>query len=276
MNDIKIIKDYIIFLKAHHNLSITLHPIKTENLISTSELISFNIHDNSYCVFVKTCPEAKQHCICRQKKILEKLREPFAGVCYAGVKEFVYPIFDGNENVGFVSVGGYKTDKCDSYIKKVAGEYSLNYKTLTEIYSSLKEEIPARECIDTLIFPLCSMIELAYAKAEQHLKSKEALAKRVEKYLKLHRNEAITSEDICREFSCSRSYMSTEFNKYTGMGIREYINKLRIEDAKLLLKNSSLSITEIAFSVGFTDSNYFSNIFKSIEGISPIKYRRVD
>ncbi len=66
MNLIEIIKNYIIFLKNHHGLSITLHPLIHESVILMSELISFNIHDNSYCVFLKTCNEARCHCINRQ------------------------------------------------------------------------------------------------------------------------------------------------------------------------------------------------------------------
>jgi AraC-like DNA-binding protein len=52
------------------------------------------------------------------------------------------------------------------------------------------------------------------------------------------------------------------------------LTSLRIEDAKLLLLNSELTVTEIAFSVGYGDSNYFSNIFKQKVGMSPRDYRK--
>ena len=48
----------------------------------------------------------------------------------------------------------------------------------------------------------------------------------------------------------------------------------RIEDAKTLLENTKLSVTEISYSVGFADSNYFSNIFKKSVGLSPLAYRK--
>ncbi len=273
MNDITIIKNYILFLKTCHNLSVTLHPIKPEMLISFSELISFNIHDNSYCVYIKTHSDTYMHCIQTQKKVLDKCTSPYEGVCYAGVKEFVYPIFDGKEFIGFISVSGYKCDDYKSYIKRISNKYSLNFDILENIYSSLKTP-PPKENIDTLILPLCNLLELAYIKRTQNFNVNETLTQKITRYLKLHHNENITSKDICREFSCSRSYVSTEFNKNIGMGIREYINNLRIEDAKLLLKSSNLSVTEIAFSVGFSDSNYFSNVFKNIVGMSPMKFRK--
>ncbi len=207
-------------------------------------------------------------------KILKKLDKPFVGVCYAGVKEFIYPISTGKETIGFISVSGYQADDADSYVKKVADEYSLNHDALKDVYLSLKKEIPPCEYVDTLLLPLCKMLELAYRGRENLPQGEESLPEKAVKYVTLHKNDQITSEDMCKELYCSRTYLSAQFNKYTGMSIREYINKLRVEDAKLLLKNSSLSITEIALSVGYSDSNYFSNVFKKITKTSPIKYRK--
>ena len=59
-----------------------------------------------------------------------------------------------------------------------------------------------------------------------------------------------------------------------GESIPNYVNKLRIEDAKGLLKSTSLSTTEIAYLVGYTDSNYFSALFKEKVGVSPREYRK--
>ena len=58
------------------------------------------------------------------------------------------------------------------------------------------------------------------------------------------------------------------------MGIREYITVLRIEDAKELLTRSNLTVSEIAYAVGFSDSNYFSSQFKQAVGVSPLCYKK--
>ena len=91
-NIINEIKNYILFLKKDCKLEITLHPYENEHLISNSELISFNIHENPHCIYIKTFPDAYRHCICRQDKIMYKCKTgSFCGTCYAGVREFVYP-----------------------------------------------------------------------------------------------------------------------------------------------------------------------------------------
>ena len=55
----------------------------------------------------------------------------------------------------------------------------------------------------------------------------------------------------------------------------KYVNKLRIEKAKKLLKESSIPVSEIAKQVGIEDSYYFSRLFKKYAGVSPKSYREI-
>ncbi|MBQ7900963.1 MAG: helix-turn-helix transcriptional regulator [Clostridia bacterium] len=81
-------------------------------------------------------------------------------------------------------------------------------------------------------------------------------------------------KDICDEFHCSPSYVSHFFKKNKGITIKGYVNNLRIENAKQLLKSTGLSIDEISFAVGFGDISYFSKVFKAHVGLSPTEYRK--
>jgi len=269
------IKNYILFLKTELGLYVTLHPYGNERVIMPTELSTFNIHDNSYCIFAKSCNELYEHCIHCQKKVREKVKKgSFVGTCHAGVKEFVYPIIDGDTNSGFVSVSGYKDENEDSYVKQISQKYSLPYDQLKDVYNSLKSELPPKEWVDSIINPLMRMLELAYLKDKDRPSREVTFTDNVVAYINRHRSEDITSEDICHRFSCSRSYMSGCFNRDRGMTVREYITTLRIEDAKQLLKFSNISITEIAMTVGYTDSNYFTTLFKRKVGITPSAYRK--
>ena len=175
--------------------------------------------------------------------------------------------------MGFISVGGYKIENSDSYIFTTSKKYGIPYENLKNAYSALKTP-PNKSEIDTLILPLCDMLELAYLKTNNDGKSSTDFIDQVIRYIKQYHTCNITLEDLCKHFSVSRFYISHRFKKSTGKTFREYLNSVRIEDAKSLLKHSKLSVTEISFSVGFGDSNYFSSVFKKEIGVSPLAYRR--
>lgn len=275
MCDITDIKNYILFLKRECGLLVTLHPLKKEQLILSSELMTFNIHENPYCIYIKSFPNAHRHCIERQKRIVEKCREgSFCGTCFAGVKEYVYPITNGKEILGFISVSGYRGDNVESYINATAKKYVILQDSLSKAALNLKRDMPSKERIDTLIVPLSNMLELAYIRSEGNAKNEESLIDSVIRYIKQHHTQSITLEDVCGHFVFSRSHISHMFKTHTGRSFREYLTDIRVEDAKSLLRYSRLSMTEIAFSVGFRDYTYFSNVFKKCVGVSPSAYRK--
>lgn len=277
MNKLTAIKNYILFLSNELNLSISIHPIVFDEILYSSELIIFNIHRNSYCTHIKNNKETHNHCLCMQKKVFKKCNAgSFCGVCYAGVKEFIYPVMSGSELKAFISVSGYKTDNAESYHLKLSEKYGFDIKNLEKNYALLKPDNLSKSYIDTLIQPLCDMLELLFISSERIQKREIPLEEKIANYIKEVRNQDITSVDICKKFNYSRSYLSTRFNEYYGKSIPEYITDLRMADAMDLLKNSTATITEIAFCVGFSDANYFSNIFKKIIGITPSAYRKAN
>lgn len=71
----------------------------------------------------------------------------------------------------------------------------------------------------------------------------------------------------------SKNYFGQLFKNEVNMSVNEYINKIRIKQAKELLENSSLKMYEIASKVGFSDQHYFSSVFKKTIGVSPKEYR---
>ena len=60
----------------------------------------------------------------------------------------------------------------------------------------------------------------------------------------------------------------------TGAGAKEYITRIRIEKAKSLIENSSLTIAEISDMTGFASQSYFSTAFKSFTGMTPSQYKQ--
>ena len=85
----------------------------------------------------------------------------------------------------------------------------------------------------------------------------------------------ITLYSMALKFGVSPEHFSRLFKKETGLGFNEYISLLRLKKAETLLKkNENLSVSEVAFSCGFNDSNYFCEKFKKVYGISPLKFKK--
>jgi len=83
-----------------------------------------------------------------------------------------------------------------------------------------------------------------------------------------------TLEDLLNIAHMSRSNLMRVFRKATGQTPIEYLVRLRIQRAMELLRNTNLTITEIALEVGFNDSNYFTRQFRKITVLSPTNYRK--
>lgn len=175
-----------------------------------------------------------------------------------------------NEHINKNSGAAFMDDlsKLKSYIHQLKKEHNMS----VSIHIDEGDEL-TKDKIDELIAPLCDSLGLSRTKSEIAGDDLN-LVGQVKQYLKLHRNKDITSEDICRHIGCSRSLISHQFKTSTGMSIREYLTILRLEDAKILLENSNLTVTEIAFTVGFGSSNYFTNVFKKQFGIAPGVYKK--
>ena len=98
----------------------------------------------------------------------------------------------------------------------------------------------------------------------------------ISQYISSHYSEPLPLEFLCKKFCISKSHLSRKFKEYAGIGLNEYITYVRITNAEHLLKETTLSLTQISEQCGFSDSNYFSTVFKKITGVSPYKYSKCD
>ncbi len=94
-------------------------------------------------------------------------------------------------------------------------------------------------------------------------------------FISSHYTEKITLNDISQATFYSSAYCENEFKKTTGKSIIQYLIDVRVNAAKKLLLESSMSCSRIACAVGFDDSNYFSRIFKKRTGYSPLQFRNI-
>lgn len=273
MKDALPIIKYIEYLNRTHNLFISVHTRADLKLIFNDELSVLSLHRNPYCAFVKSQKNMHINCVkCQQKALRVSEKGSYCGFCYAGVFEYVYPIFNNDNVVAMISVSGYGTLKGESKSYYFAEKYGLCIDEVLKMYRTLNFRLPKKCDLDVLIVPLCKMLELEYIKQPVAYVEKD-LYNSVLNYVEKEHTNPITLESICHQFNYSKSHISHIFKSNSGVSLREYINELRIKDACYLLKNSNMSVSEVAFSVGFSDASYFIVVFKKIIGKTPVQYR---
>lgn len=99
---------------------------------------------------------------------------------------------------------------------------------------------------------------------------------RVLEFINSNYDKRITLDDLSQSFSISPSHLSRTFKEVTGFTCIEYLNNIRMKEARSLLKNSQLSVSEIADRVGFENLTHFGRVFKGTIGSSPLKYRKMN
>ncbi|MBN2711842.1 MAG: helix-turn-helix domain-containing protein [Planctomycetes bacterium] len=156
---------------------------------------------------------------------------------------------------------------------------SQNMIKVSSMIDSLQEELerksPGLMFMATAIFmQIVGFLSRCYSNttkdsARQLLRIGEAIS-----FLEKNYESQITLDDICHIAKMSKSSLLRSFKEALDRTPVEHLLFIRITKAAELLRRSNMQITEIAFSTGFTDSNYFSRQFRKITGKSPREYRK--
>ena len=97
----------------------------------------------------------------------------------------------------------------------------------------------------------------------------------VQQFIRTYYDDSnLTVTMIAEYFNLNTSYLSSIFKKHAQMGMLEYITKIRMERAEVILKEESYTLEKVAEMVGYTNARTFSRVFTKYAGISPGKYRR--
>jgi len=91
-------------------------------------------------------------------------------------------------------------------------------------------------------------------------------------YINENFKERITLDELCFLCGTNKTTLCYEFKKIYGFTVITYINKLKIKEAKKLLREGKMNLTQISEIVGFSSVHYFSRIFKQYEKMSPSEY----
>ncbi len=116
-------------------------------------------------------------------------------------------------------------------------------------------------------------IEAALARQHTLGSSTQRLIRRAMAFIHTHYAEPLSREDIASHVGISADYLTDCFRQELGVTLITYLNRYRIRQARELLENTDLKITQVALAVGFSESAHFTRTFQRDVGVAPRAYR---
>lgn len=179
-------------------------------------------------------------------------------ICYGDDMEKLFRLFKANDNRIFDFDHPEKLEPILEYIAKDHG------KILS---------LPEMQMLFYRILGYCLKSCESKSRSADRRKSSQVYLDYAVEMIGRDYSRGITVSEICRRLGVSEPYLYRLFKEKFGKSPKQYINALRVEQSKMLLSETSLSITEIGAAVGYEDVLDFSKFFSRMTGKSPVKFR---
>ena len=278
---------YLSYLNTKYH--VTIHALDWATKCYLRQFLSFNTHCHPLCLYVKSNPKLMRKCNrCQHLTISFAKDKPcIFGTCYFGISEYVFsfPLDEERGEYAIICVGSYRGDK--QTVRERIHHAVETYKCLEEpcMLKLLEESVwdsPNSEEMKLLIRPLINMMEFYVMLLKQsnsvlhnNVQKSSAFYFRIVEYLNDNYRKELSVNTIAKDNHCSVSYLSHTFKLNNGLSLRSYLNNLRVQEAAIYLARTDMPITQIAYSMGFSDSNYFSTVFRRIKGCTPSEFRKL-
>lgn len=150
---------------------------------------------------------------------------------------------------------------------------------LEELLTENKKRLPySSDAVKSLLLELCVVLLRNFPTVEsaEGANFKKYNLQRMHDtltYLETNFTSNISLSELASISNLSKFHFSRLFSKTVGMSFKDYINRKRIEKAKALLKEGTLSVTEIAYDCGFESIRTFNRVFKATNGVAPSMFK---
>ncbi len=201
--------------------------------------------------------------------------EPYERILISFKKSFLSELLSA-----FATVNFFKSFEDGIHIIDVSpAERVFLESLLNSMLSEYKKDTDASKCFlktalsELLLFSIS--IGRKESREELHQDAVRKTVSLAAAYINNNFNEDISLNSVAERFFISPCYLSRTFKRVTGSSFTEYVNGVRIKEARRLLSKTDMSISEVAISVGFKSTTHFGRAFKALVGISPLSYRKM-
>lgn len=215
-------------------------------------------------------------------ELARSYQKPFFFKCHMGLCELVVPVMKDEKLLGLVFLGQCRIEGEDATeeIKRAAHAMGGDEEQFAEMYMALpkmkRSDLLAMGNLFSLYFAKLGDIAEFFGEKGIAMEGRTSLGRRMANYIEMFFAHDISPRKVSEHFYINESYAARVFKKEIGMSITQYIRKVRFDNAKRLLKNTTVSVGNIALNVGYSDANYFTRLFSREIGMTPTEYRNKD
>jgi AraC-like DNA-binding protein len=161
-------------------------------------------------------------------------------------------------------------------IARAAARGGMDYEGALTLSDEYIRQVEARDSYDAVIQLLSTVFYdyTAQVARIRRLSGSSRMVHHVVQYVQQHLHEPIQVAQIAQTLGYNPSYLCRSFKEETGKNLKEYINQTKIDEAKYLLRSTNMPILDLSVHLGFSSQAYFTSLFKSLTGTTPVQYRQ--
>ena len=176
-------------------------------------------------------------------------------------------------NGGGVSAIRPRAVELTTLLSRVAMDGGANPDNIYELSSRYIYKLYQEDRLEEMCMILQEVLENFMSAAFYDNYKGNTHVRKALRYIAENFRQHITLETTAEHVGLSSNYFSAVFNSVMGTGFSEYLNSVRIEEAKKLLLSTDYAPADIALFLGFPDQSYFCKVFRKLTGTSPVRYR---
>lgn len=277
LNRSQIYQDYERAFATATDLPLTLRPPKTWSLAHRGRP-----NENPFCALLAASHEGCADCLAVQKKIAAgEAPGAVSATCFAGLCDTAVPVRVGQKLAGFLQTGQVALQPPSSarfqQISRRIVEWGIkvDLKRLEEAYFHSKVLTPEQYAGAVRLLEIFAqhLGTIGNQLLIQEKSAESPLVRRAKAYVAEHEGEDIHLDEIARALNVSTFYFCKMFKKATGLTFTDYLARVRVERAKVLLLDPNRRVSEVAYEVGFGSLTHFNRVFRKLVGQSPTAFR---
>jgi two-component system, response regulator YesN len=202
-----------------------------------------------------------------------KLTNAIENINFEAFKENIQTLLRGNGNQSILSFS-FATNRLLFLLGSLARKYDIETKDIQKTIWNCQQSIWELNSQSKVIENLLQLAQLIIEKVRMaRFSNGKLIIDSVRHYLDQHYASEISLTLLSELFHINSAHLSETFKNYVGQNFSDYLVNLRMDKAQQFLRDKELKIIDVANLVGFSNSGYFSTVFKKHFGQTPVEFR---